>query len=710
MDLSNFKSTQFVSQYAGLPVDEFLQSASALQQRGQQNQEKLDQLELMANNIQTMDIDENVKQSRLAEIDKQMTALAESGAYEHAAAQVRTQARDFARDEELMDASANYSKLQKMKAEAKAQGATQIQLQYLDNAIASYNRGGGAAGGSDLAEVSFYKEANLAKEVDIILNGQKANKTIISAPDGSGFINTKTNERVTEADLRKQAVAYLSGDPKFSRQIEDMAKLNIYNTTLSSTNDAEAAMATYESADAATLDTEIGGVIDRLITPAVDKYSYRISGNQLSSDTRFSGMGTRAGKGSIPISFKSDMVDLGNIPNNAKEFRTEQDKIKGNIKNLQNSINIAVQNGNEKEAKLLRNQLAQAQTTKSALDKSYSKYVAGVQDPTVRVGATIRRGIESGLFNTEGQTRAEQILNLQADPRFREWAKDYGVSTEDIDQQFAFADRANQPEAVSISSINSKAVSIYNKGKDDRWFDAGSDFESYLEDRGQTTQPQLYSIDNKDLRGRATEALQEGTVKIFHQGTTGEVIKDAETLQRLPYEVVGVSAMTAEGTLYAVKLPDDMNTDKGKQTYDVSDKFAKQYNGQIVYMRPVESNMDQVIGEELFNEVMGASGNTRGGAMAQFGASTFAKMVGTPSQFADDIALLGTSDARGNSTSLIDPGTNKPFADVTQNQNGFYTINFTFPDGSTRQVKELQGAAEATSKVDEMYNEFISKD
>lgn len=268
MDLSNFKSTQFVSQYAGLPVDEFLQSASALQQRGQQNQEKLDQLELMANNIQTMDIDQNVKQSRLAEIDKQMTALAESGAYEHAAAQVRMQARDFARDEELMDASANYSKLQKMKAEAKAQGATQIQLQYLDNAIAAYNRGGGAAGGSDLAEVSFYKEANLAKEVDMILNGQKANKTIISAPDGSGFINTKTNERVTEADLRKQAIAYLSGDPKFSRQIQDMAKLNIYNSTLASTNDAEAAMATYESADAGTLDTEIGGVIDRLITPA----------------------------------------------------------------------------------------------------------------------------------------------------------------------------------------------------------------------------------------------------------------------------------------------------------------------------------------------------------------------------------------------------------------------------------------------------------
>ena len=66
-----------------------------------------------------------------------------------------------------------------------------------------------------------------------------------------------------------------------------------------------------------------------------------------------------------------------------------------------------------------------------------------------------------------------------------------------------------------------------------------------------------------------------------------------------------------------------MDTDKGREKYDVDNKFANQYNGQIVYMRPVGSNMDAVIGEELYNEVMGAQGNTGGGAMAKAGAFYF---------------------------------------------------------------------------------------
>ncbi len=719
MDLSNFKSTQFVSQYAGLPVDEFLQSASALQQRGQQNQEKLDQLEIMANNIQTMDIDQNVKQSRLAEIDKQMTALAESGAYEHAAAQVRTQARDFARDEELMDASANYSKLQKMKAEAKAQGATQIQLQYLDNAIASYNRGGGAAGGSNLAEVSFYKEANLAKEVDIILNGQKADGSVISNPNGKGYIVTSSNKEVTEEDLRKQAIAYLSGDPKFSRQIEDMAKLNIYNTTLSSTNDPETAMATYESADAGTLDTEIGGVIDRLITPAVDKYSFKEYGRQLSADPLAEARSSRKPDGSIPIASKSDVLDLGNIPNNAKEFRSKQEETSTTIKTLTASIAQAEQNGNTREAAQLRNQLSAAQTNKAVLDKVYNKYVSKIENPKVKVGIAIRMGIESGLFDlpnssastltaddfdpmddpmesyAKGTTseRLGQILSIKDNEQFRQWAQEtYNVSPQQIDEEF----EKGQP------------LGIYQKGADDRWFDMGTDFDSYLDDHGQTTEPQIYNIDNKELRDKASQALSTDAVTFYEQGSPGPVDKNADLLRTAPYEVVGVSAMTAEGTLYTVKMPDDLGDPKkyGAKYGDISD-----YAGRILYVKPSNaSTINQVVGEEMYNEVIGAATNTGGGMMAATGAEAFLGMMGTPNQFEKPISLIGTTAARGNSTTIMDPTTNEPLADVTQNDNGFYTVELTFSDGSSTVVKDLGSASEAAYEVQAAYDKKYIKD
>ena len=49
---SNFKATPFVSQYAGLPIEEFAQSAQVLQQRGIQNREQLDKLDMMAYQIQ----------------------------------------------------------------------------------------------------------------------------------------------------------------------------------------------------------------------------------------------------------------------------------------------------------------------------------------------------------------------------------------------------------------------------------------------------------------------------------------------------------------------------------------------------------------------------------------------------------------------------------------------------------------------------------
>ena len=66
--LSNFKSSQFVSQYKGVPLAEFQQAATVLQNRGIQNRDAMDKLDMMAYQVQTAPIDESVKQARIKAI------------------------------------------------------------------------------------------------------------------------------------------------------------------------------------------------------------------------------------------------------------------------------------------------------------------------------------------------------------------------------------------------------------------------------------------------------------------------------------------------------------------------------------------------------------------------------------------------------------------------------------------------------------------
>ena len=109
--LSNFRSSPFVSQYKGLPIDAFQQSATVLQNRAIQNQESLDKLDMMAYNISVSNVDEGVKQARLKSIRDEQERIAGTGAYEMAGDLVRKQGKDFMQDSALNTATSNYQNI-----------------------------------------------------------------------------------------------------------------------------------------------------------------------------------------------------------------------------------------------------------------------------------------------------------------------------------------------------------------------------------------------------------------------------------------------------------------------------------------------------------------------------------------------------------------------------------------------------------------------
>ena len=684
MDLSNFRSTQFVSQYAGLPIDEFLQSARALQQRAEQNTQQLDQLELMAANIRTLDIDQSIKDARLAQINKQMEALAASGAYEHATDQVRMQARDFARDEDLMNASRQYSRLQQMKEEAKAVGATEIQLQKIDNAMQLYAQAGGAKDGASLQDLAFYKEKNLSAEIDALLKGQMASGYVKSAPDGQGYIVTKTGERVTKEELRAQALSHLASNPEYQRQIEDMARLNVYNQTLQNTGDNNQAYNMYNNVDAQTLGNYQNNIIENIIAPSVEKYSYSRTGTTLKADPVWAARAAAAQKAQahIPISGATDMIDLGTVPKSSKDFRAKQTEYQKAVENLQSQLAAAETAGNEQEASQIREQLNMKQTGLDQLNQVYEGYLQQIEDPTQKLGAVLNNAVKSGEFEgllNDAQNYGSYFNEILTHPDFVKYAERFGITAQDIQQQ----------------TENKSALKIYQKGQDDRWFSMGTDFDSYLDDKGQTTMPQMYAIDDKTLRERATTAARSGDVTFYNSETTGPVTDD-ELLQKLPYEIVGVTSMTEKGHMYTIRFADELADEK---KYD-SD--ANKYAGQTMLISVNNSNINQVVGEEMMADLVKGSAITQGGQYAQTAAMQYASMLGVPPRYAEEITSIG-GDAKSSSTSLYHRNKVK-LADVSVNPNGFYTVTLMNPNGTVNQTISDMNQFQAMSVVNGFYN------
>lgn len=223
----------------------------------------------------------------------------------------------------------------------------------------------------------------------------------------------------------------------------------------------------------------------------------------------------------------------------------------------------------------------------------------------------------------------------------------------------------------------------------------GTDFDSYLDDVGQTTMPQMYAIDDKALRERATTAARSGDVTFYNSETTGPVTDD-EALQKLPYEIVGVTSMTEKGHMYTIRFADELADEK---KYD-SD--ANKYAGKTMLISVNNSNINQVVGEEMMADLVKGSAITQGGQYAQTAAMQYASLLGVPPRYAEEITSIG-GDAKSSSTSLYHRNKVK-LADVSVNPNGFYTVTLMNPNGTVNQTISDMNQFQAMSVVNGFYN------
>ena len=84
--LSNFRSSPFVSQYKGLPIDAFQQSATVLQNRAIQNKDQMDKLDMLAYETAVYgNEDEAIKQAQIKKIREEQERISKTGAYERSA-------------------------------------------------------------------------------------------------------------------------------------------------------------------------------------------------------------------------------------------------------------------------------------------------------------------------------------------------------------------------------------------------------------------------------------------------------------------------------------------------------------------------------------------------------------------------------------------------------------------------------------------------
>ena len=231
--LSNFKSSPFVGQYKGLPIDAFQQSATVLQNRAVQNQDTLDKLDMMAYNISVSDVDENVKQSRMKAIRDEQERISGSGAYEMATDLVRKQSKDFMQDTALNTATSNYKNMTAGMAES--QKYSPQQQAAFKMRLANYK---GVGEGNEMGQyntfgpASFYEDIDFNEKIDKFVDDWKANESEwVSNAQKAGYITSGGTKKVTEQEVRDASLRMLQSDPTYRRALEDEARYKLYELT-----------------------------------------------------------------------------------------------------------------------------------------------------------------------------------------------------------------------------------------------------------------------------------------------------------------------------------------------------------------------------------------------------------------------------------------------------------------------------------------------
>jgi len=223
-----YNANPYITTYAGAPIKEYQQTASALQQRMDQNIAQRDQIEIMMNDIEASNVDEDFKKSKIAEYQKALEEISENP--EYATSKVRSLSKRFKMDDDFKEMKKSKDRITKLQEEIREGDFSDFQTRKFTDALRAYQEPdeegkSGLAAGRSFGDVNFYEELAVNEKVDEQLKGILGEKYGSAQLDPTtGMISTVEGEFTSEERVRGSINGALYGNKQISRQLNDEAR------------------------------------------------------------------------------------------------------------------------------------------------------------------------------------------------------------------------------------------------------------------------------------------------------------------------------------------------------------------------------------------------------------------------------------------------------------------------------------------------------
>ena len=602
--LSNFKSSQFVSQYKGVPLAEFQQAATVLQNRGIQNRDAMDKLDMMAYQVQTAPIDESVKQARIKAIRDEQERIASTGAYEMAGDLVRAQSKDFMQDKRLQTAQSNFAQYQKdLEEAAKHNPAQQVKLQL---AYQDYVKSGGVGETADefgrynkMAPTTFYEDVDIQEKLNKIIKDFESNKKEWARKaQEMGYLESGSVESVTPERVRAAAMQMLQADPQIARQLEDEAKYLLYRQSgdLNSLREsATTQVATRKMKDPKTgeiKDVPVSAyeyITDNYINPFVLRESFERKGYDLKSDNMYSGYASNVTKMGDVTYMQGSAVNFGNVPdykNYAQTIQSSEQLI------ASYQAELADPNVSAERKKEVASALATEQSNYSRLSE-YKKDFLKDQEPAVSFATRFydiltAKGLTEDNVASASMAATPRGANDNATEAYSNKMAQY---RQEMQNAYRQAYKETYGTEAPNTMYNYSDTYIAGKRSNKKLF-SDNDFQDYIDNLHNTAEatPGVYMFPegmNKTGGGiqNLRTAIQAGNINVYHSGTVGNDVESADLLKQVPdLQIVGATAEAGQGSMVAVRVPTYTETDLKRISNGDVRTFIKENQGKLYYV------------------------------------------------------------------------------------------------------------------------------
>lgn len=261
----NFQFNQYQQQFAPLPAQDIIKTGELMNQEYFKNQALMDKTQQAIDSISVFDEDAGVKKEQLESYQRTLQSIMDNGGgFEMAGEAARNLARQVGKNKQLSSAASNYKQYKSLMEEADKMDASDYQTAKV-RALKDNYKGVGLKDEfgkyKNIGSVDFYKEHDIMKEVSDFLKGAKASQSVTMTDDGYWKVKG-TSEVLSEQELMQYGFNMVAKNPKYRRQMQDMARFRASDGDLTNEITSEQFGNAYNA------------IAKELVSPSAGAYSY----------------------------------------------------------------------------------------------------------------------------------------------------------------------------------------------------------------------------------------------------------------------------------------------------------------------------------------------------------------------------------------------------------------------------------------------------